>query len=276
MSEKDQEAPRIMIVDDAPQNLQLLETMLLARGYQVFALPNGEMALKAAARKRPEMILLDILMPGIDGYEVCRRLKADPNLQDIPVLFLSALNEPWDKVRAFHVGGVDYITKPFQIDEIEARVRTHLELRRQKRELQANYERLRELEELREALGDPENETTDKIYSVENRIAEIDTELAEIGDIEKAKEKMVEDARERVREEIIDEWENGLKDPVSFLVEEHGMYSMEDLMKANFIVIDYDAAAQDAIGSDGWAHYLSMYDGNYDEIDDGYIIFREQ
>ena len=152
MSEKHPEAPRIMIVDDAPQNLELLEFMLLAQGYQVFALPNGEMALKAAAKTRPAMILLDILMPGLDGYEVCRRLKADPHLQDIPVLFLSALNEPLDKARAFQVGGVDYITKPFQLVEIEARVRTHLQLHRQSRELQTNYERLRELEQLRDGL----------------------------------------------------------------------------------------------------------------------------
>ena len=152
MSEKHPEAPRIMIVDDAPQNIELLEFMLLAQGYQVFALPNGEMALKAAAKTRPAMILLDILMPGLDGYEVCRRLKADPHLQDIPVLFLSALNEPLDKARAFQVGGVDYITKPFQLVEIEARVRTHLQLHRQSRELQTNYERLRELEQLRDGL----------------------------------------------------------------------------------------------------------------------------
>ena len=90
-----------MIVDDVPQNLQLLEGILRNKGWQVFALPSGEMALKAAARERPDVILLDVLMPGMDGYEVCTRLKADPQLKDIPVLFLSALNEPWNKARAF-------------------------------------------------------------------------------------------------------------------------------------------------------------------------------
>ena len=141
-----------MIVDDTPQNLELLEAMLSEQGYKVFALPDGEMALQAALREQPHLILLDILMPGLDGYEVCTRLKADPQLQEIPVIFLSALNEPLDKVRAFRAGGVDYIPKPFQLEEVAARVRNHVELSRQRRELQASYERLREAEHLRDGL----------------------------------------------------------------------------------------------------------------------------
>lgn len=144
--------PRIMIVDDTPENLQLLETFLRNLQYQVFALPTGEMALRAAAKEKPDLILLDIVMPGISGYEVCRRLKLDPNLAEIPVLFLSALDEAWDKVRAFEVGGVDYITKPIQMEEVRARISTHLELSRQKNELRENLEKLRELERLREDL----------------------------------------------------------------------------------------------------------------------------
>jgi DNA-binding response OmpR family regulator len=135
MTEPAPNPSRIMIVDDTPQNLQLLEAMLREQGCQVFALPNGEMALRAAARTLPDLILLDIMMPGMDGYEVCTRLKADPQTRDIPVLFLSALHEPWDKVRAFRVGGVDYITKPFQIEEVDARVRAHLRLRHLQQEL---------------------------------------------------------------------------------------------------------------------------------------------
>ncbi len=146
------ETSRIMIVDDTPQNLELLEAMLSEQGYKVFALPDGEMALQAALREQPHLILLDILMPGLDGYEVCTRLKADPQLQEIPVIFLSALNEPLDKVRAFRAGGVDYIPKPFQLEEVAARVRNHVELSRQRRELQASYERLREAEHLRDGL----------------------------------------------------------------------------------------------------------------------------
>ncbi len=152
MIETLRERPRIMIVDDAPQNLQLLESMLENQGCQVFAMPSGEMALKALDRDRPHLILLDVRMPGLDGYEVCARLKADPQFKEIPVLFLSALNEPADKVRAFQAGGVDYIAKPFQLAEVEARVRCQLELLEQRRELQASHRRLQEMERLRDGL----------------------------------------------------------------------------------------------------------------------------
>ena len=142
MNEQSREMPRILIVDDVPQNLELLEGMLKKKGWEVFALPSGQMALQAAARERPDVILLDVLMPGMDGYEVCSRLKADPQLKDIPVLFLSALNEHWDKTRAFQAGGVDYITKPFQIEDVEARVQTHLRLRRLQEKLAGENARL--------------------------------------------------------------------------------------------------------------------------------------
>ena len=152
---------RILIVDDTPQNLQLLEALLREQGCQVFALPSGELALAAAARIQPDLILLDILMPGLDGYEVCARLKADPGTRDIPVLFLSALHEPLDKVRAFQAGGVDYITKPFQIEEVSARVQTHLKLRDLQQTLaghnaqleQAVAQRTRELTQARAQLA---------------------------------------------------------------------------------------------------------------------------
>ncbi|MEI6783782.1 MAG: hybrid sensor histidine kinase/response regulator [Verrucomicrobiota bacterium] len=142
MNEPLREPPRIMIVDDMPQNLALLEGMLRDKGWQVFALPSGAMALQAAAREQPDLILLDVLMPGLDGYEVCTRLKADPRLKDIPVLFLSALNEPWDKARAFQAGGVDYISKPFQIEDVEVRVQAHLRLRELQQELAGQNDRL--------------------------------------------------------------------------------------------------------------------------------------
>ncbi len=122
-----------MAVDDTPENLQLIEGMLSEKGYYVFGLPSGELALKAAAKNLPDLILLDILMPGMDGFEVCAKLKADPKLADIPVIFLSALSETADKVKGFQSGGVDYITKPFQIEEVHARVSLHLELQEQRK-----------------------------------------------------------------------------------------------------------------------------------------------
>jgi signal transduction histidine kinase len=151
-SEAAPETPNILVVDDTPENLTLLVGMLKEQGYRVRPVPSGELALQAAAAEPPDLILLDISMPGMDGFEVCERLKADPRLKDIPVLFLTARTDIEDKVRSFEVGGVDYVTKPFQFAEVNARVRTHLELRRQKRELERNYEKLTELQALRDSL----------------------------------------------------------------------------------------------------------------------------
>jgi CheY-like chemotaxis protein len=120
----------IIVVDDQPANLKLLEDLLTQEGHAVRSFPRGRLALDAASRNLPDLILLDINMPEMDGFEVCRRLKADDKLAPIPVLFLSALNETRDKVNAFRSGGVDYITKPFQVEEVRARVETHLELHR--------------------------------------------------------------------------------------------------------------------------------------------------
>jgi len=120
----------ILVVDDTPANLQVLSGMLKDRGYKVRPAPSGKLALLAAQRDPPDLILLDINMPEMNGYEVCEHLKADERLKGIPIIFISALTEPLDKVKAFATGGVDYLTKPFQMEELHARVETHLKLRR--------------------------------------------------------------------------------------------------------------------------------------------------
>ncbi len=120
----------IMVVDDIHANLRLLSDILGAGDYTVRPVPDGNLALTAARSVPPDLILLDIMMPGMDGYEVCRYLKADARTADIPVIFVSAKDETIDKVRAFSAGGVDYITKPFQAEEVLARVRTHLSIRK--------------------------------------------------------------------------------------------------------------------------------------------------
>jgi sigma-B regulation protein RsbU (phosphoserine phosphatase) len=132
----------ILAVDDTPANLQVLAGMLKNRGYKVRPVPSGKLALLAARKDPPDLILLDINMPEMDGYDVCEQLKADDNLKGIPVLFISALVEQMDKVKAFAIGGVDYITKPFQIEELHARVETHLKLRRLQIELEETNARL--------------------------------------------------------------------------------------------------------------------------------------
>ncbi len=141
----------ILIVDDTLANLRLLSQMLTEHGYKVRAVRDGAHAIMAAQTAPPDLILLDIVMPGMDGYEVCRRLKEDERTRDIPILFISALGEVEDKVKAFTVGGMDYITKPFQAEEVLARVRTHLALRTLTRQLQeANAELSQRLQELQE------------------------------------------------------------------------------------------------------------------------------
>jgi sigma-B regulation protein RsbU (phosphoserine phosphatase) len=138
----------ILIVDDVPANLHLLSEMLTQQGYKVRSVINGHMALMATRAAPPDLILLDINMPGMNGYEVCEHLRADDSTRDIPVIFISALDETEDKVKAFTVGGMDYVTKPFQLEEVLARVETHLALRRLQAELQqTNQELERRVEE---------------------------------------------------------------------------------------------------------------------------------
>lgn len=135
----------IMVVDDTPANLKLLTGMLGEQGYEVRPLPSGKMALNAASADPPDLILLDINMPEMNGHEVCERLKADSRLRLVPVIFISALNDIEDKIQAFSHGGVDYITKPFQFEEVLARVETHLTLRRYQAELQRHNTHLNDL-----------------------------------------------------------------------------------------------------------------------------------
>ncbi len=142
----------IMVVDDTPANLRLLESMLRERGHEVRSFPRGALALKAAENDPPDLILLDITMPEMDGFEVCQHLKENENLKEIPVIFISARTETFDKVKAFRSGGVDYITKPFQFEEVLARVETHLQLRQYQVELEwRNKELQQALDELKAA-----------------------------------------------------------------------------------------------------------------------------
>ncbi len=134
----------IMIVDDNPANLKLLEDMLVRQGHDVRSFPLGRLALAAAIKNPPDLILLDINMPEMNGYEVCERLKSTPQISDIPVIFLSALNETEDKVKAFRSGAVDYISKPFQFEEVQARVEMHLNLHHLQQALKLQNERLEE------------------------------------------------------------------------------------------------------------------------------------
>jgi len=126
----------ILVVDDTPATIRMIKTTLEHEGFQVFVATSGEKTIQRAELIRPDIILLDILLPGMDGYETCKQLKSRKSTQDIPVIFLSALAETFDKVKGFSFGAVDYVTKPIETEELSARVKTHLTLRRLQCELQ--------------------------------------------------------------------------------------------------------------------------------------------
>lgn len=132
----------LLLVDDLADNLRVLSNTLTSHGYRVRAVKSGTMALVGAKAVPPDVILLDIRMPEMDGYEVCRQLKADPRTCDIPIIFLSALDEVEDKVKAFEVGGADYITKPFQAEEVLARVRNQLTIQQLKSQVAQQQKKL--------------------------------------------------------------------------------------------------------------------------------------
>src|SRR5215471_8755981 len=141
----------ILVVDDDSESRALLTTILTAEGYEVRPADRGELALASIAASRPELILLDIRMPGMDGFEVCRRLKQSAETQDIPLMFISASGSLQERLEGFKLGAVDYVTKPFQREELMARVRTHLELGRLRAHLEQQVAertaKLRESEE---------------------------------------------------------------------------------------------------------------------------------
>ena len=128
---------KVLVVDDLLENLRLLANLLTEDGYEVKKTPDGAMALSNVPRFEPDVILLDIMMPEMDGYTVCRQLKANPQTRDIPVIFLSALDLTFDKIKAFEVGAADYIHKPFHPAEVLARVKNQVRVRQQRLQLQA-------------------------------------------------------------------------------------------------------------------------------------------
>lgn len=144
----------VLVVDDTRENLRLLIRILAENGYKVRPVTNGRMAVTAAQIVPPDIILLDIMMPDMNGFEVCAELKSDERTRDIPVIFISALDETSDKVRAFDEGGVDYITKPFEAGEVLARLNTHLTIRNLQKTLQVqNNELQQKNKELQQALS---------------------------------------------------------------------------------------------------------------------------
>ena len=146
MSREPQQQPKadILAIDDTPENLALLSQMLTEKNYKVRSVTKGSTAIRGAKAVPPDLILLDVKMPEMNGYEVCQQLKSDDRTKDIPIIFISALGDVFDKVKAFQVGGVDYITKPFQVEEVLARLDTHLTIRNLQLKLEAQNSQLQQ------------------------------------------------------------------------------------------------------------------------------------
>ena len=171
----------ILVVDDTPENLQLFVQILGEQGYTVRPAPEGELALEYAKMTPPDLILLDVKMPGMDGYQVCEHLKADLRTRDIPVIFVSALSEVFDKTKAFALGGIDYIVRPFQVEEVLARVETHLTLRHLRRQLQQENLRLEERVKARTVELEESNKALKQEISERKRVElELQRSLSEI------------------------------------------------------------------------------------------------
>ncbi|NJR58032.1 MAG: hybrid sensor histidine kinase/response regulator [Cyanobacteria bacterium CRU_2_1] len=178
----------ILIVDDTPDNLRLLSSLLSEAGYTVRKVLSGELGLEAAQLEPPDLILLDIVMPGMNGYEVCQRLKESDRTCHIPIIFLSALGEELEKVQAFQIGGVDYVTKPFQVVEVLVRIETHLKLSRLQIQLQQQNLRLQQeieyrtaaesaLQLLNQGIDARVQERTDELQTDKEQLLQLQIEL---------------------------------------------------------------------------------------------------
>jgi signal transduction histidine kinase len=209
----DSRRPTILIVDDTPANLDVIVKGLEHDGVRVVVAQDGEEGLRRATFVHPDLILLDIMLPGIDGFEVCRRLQQDERTRAIPVIFMTAVLDIENKVAAFKAGAVDYVTKPFQIDEVTARVRTHLNLRNMQTMLAERNERLqreieerkvaeRQLQDYREGLEQLVAERTAALRESERRLEE---SLVRLRELSAHRERAREEERMHIARELHDE-----------------------------------------------------------------------
>ncbi len=177
MDEIEENMQRILVVDDTQKNIQVIGAILREKDYLISIASSGEMALKTIESTTPDLILLDIMMPGIDGYETCKRIKENPETKDIPIIFLSAITETLDKVKAFELGAVDYVTKPIESKELLARVHTHLKIDSLQKELKYINKNLEQLVEIRtHELQQTESYLENVIDSMPSSIIGIDLE----------------------------------------------------------------------------------------------------
>ena len=217
----------ILLVDDTPTNLEILVGYFAESGFDVSVATNGEGAIKQAIDNPPELILLDVMMPGIDGFETCRRLKANDQTKDIPVIFMTALSETTDKLKGFEAGAVDYVTKPLQQEEVRARVDTHLSLRRMQQQLlekERQTERLL-LNVLPKSIAD---QLRGGVRTVAEYYPEVSVLFADIVNFTELSSKKKPDALVQILDELFSSFDA--------LVEQHGLEKIKTIGDAYMAV----------------------------------------
>jgi len=229
----------ILVVDDTEPNVRLLAHVLKKEGYDVLAAFSGEDALKMVSKKKPDIILLDIMMPEMDGFEVCERLKQDEQTKDIPVIFLSALSETESKVKGFKAGGVDYITKPFQREEILVRIELHLRLTRLQNRLEEKIAQLKEREQWLNRLNAQKDELMRIVgHDIRNPV----TGIIGVAQLLKSSEETMDRSKRLVMYNTIEESGKKLQNLVNDLLQKEN--SESDLAELHLEKIDLESLVQ--------------------------------